>query len=411
MKLPSSGRKYSFTFTQLVVSVLIIAGVAYWAGNRGVIPYTQPVYDSRAPENVDLAPLFTAWHLLDQNFVPAGTSTATTSAQDHLWGAIQGLAASYGDDYTVFFPPVQKQIFETSINGDFEGVGMEIGLQGGALSVVAPIKDTPAERAGILQGDIITAINSVSTRNMSVDEAVSRIRGPKGSKVILTISRAEKNAGKPFDVPVVRDTIILPTTDTKDLGNGIFKIALYNFDSHAPQAFAEALNEFQASGDTKLIVDLRGNPGGYLEAAGDIASWFLPQGAVVVTQHSGAGPDQVYTSRGYSSGVPSTDQVVVLVNGGSASAAEILAGALQDHERATIIGSQSFGKGSVQQVFNITDATALKITIARWLTPNGTSISHKGITPDIAVDLTPEDTKAKKDPQLDRAVQFLTTGK
>jgi carboxyl-terminal processing protease len=395
---------------QAVGTAVVLLGVAFWFGTTtagGSLFASAPVYDPRAPEKVDLAPLFKAWTLLDANFAPA-TTTGTTTPDQKLYGAIKGLASAYGDDYTVFFPPVEKQIFETQVQGDFSGVGMEIGKRNGYLTVIAPIKDTPAYRAGILSGDIILKIDGVAAMDLEVEEAVSKIRGKKGTQVTLTLSRADKDSGKEFDISVTRDTIELPTVDHERRADGIFVIRVYMFNGQAPRKFADAVYEFQKSGAQNLIIDLRGNPGGYLEAAVDMASWFLPAGDIVVTQDYAQNNDQVYRSAGSGSQFPNA-KIVILLNGGSASASEIFAGALRDHGRATLIGQQSFGKGSVQQVFDVTKDTSLKITIARWLTPNGVSISHQGLTPDVPVEI-PADIEPGDDPTLDRAVKYLLTG-
>jgi carboxyl-terminal processing protease len=270
------------------------------------------------------------------------------------------------------------------------------------------MKDTPASRAGIRSGDMILTIDGKDTSAMSVDDAVSAIRGTAGTTVKLELQRGQ---GKPFDVSVVRENITLPTVDTTLRPDGVFVIHVYTFNALAPDMFRNALRTFANSGSNKLVIDLRGNPGGYLEAAVDMASWFLPVGDVIVTEDYGAkqAPD-VERSRGYDV-FDGNIKLAVLIDEGSASASEIFAGALHDHGKATLIGEKSFGKGSVQQVFDITNDTSLKITIARWLTPNGISISHEGITPDIVVPLTDADIQAGKDPQLDRAAQFLLTGK
>lgn len=406
-------RSVTFSAPQLVGTVVVLIALSFFAGSVStggtLFAKTEPIYDARAPEPVDLAPLFKAWALLDEHFMPA-TTTATTTAQEKLWGAIQGLAVSYGDDYTIFMPPVQKQIFDTQVAGDFSGVGMEIGQRGGLLTVIAPIKDTPAYRAGVETGDFVVKIDGESTANMSVEVAVSKIRGQKGTTVVLTLARASKDGGKPFDVPVVRDTIELPTVDFKLRDDGIFVIQVYMFNGQAPRKFAEALLEFEKSRSQKLIVDLRGNPGGYLEAAVDMVSSFIPSGELIVTQATRTeGDEQVYRSSGFGTGFPNA-KIAILLNGGSASASEIFAGAMRDHGRATLIGQQSFGKGSVQQVFDVTDDTSVKITIARWLTPKGISISHQGLTPDIVVEL-PEKQEEGVDVTLDRAVEYLNTGK
>ncbi len=334
-------------------------------------------------------------------------STTIPTTKEKLWGAIEGLTASYGDPYTVFMPPVEAKQFQDQIRGDFEGVGMEIGVKDDLITVIAPLKDTPAERAGLRPGDGIVSIDGKSTEGMSTDEAVNLIRGPKGTTVDFKIVRD----GALSDVPVVRDTINVPTIKgTLDKTSGVYTIALYTFTATSGDLFTSTLADFRASGSHKLIIDLRGDPGGYLDAAVSIASHFLPSGSVVVTEdYKGKQENLVHRSAG-TGGVPSGTQVVVLIDQGSASASEILSGALQDNKTATLIGTRSFGKGSVQELVDI-DGGSLKVTVARWLTPAGRSISDGGLTPDIKVDRTQDDAKAGKDPQMERAIQFLTTGK
>ncbi len=384
---------------QIVIATIIIVGAAaFFVGTQVSSGST-----AGAPDGADLTTLFKAWELLDKNFVAASTTEALT-LEEKVWGATSGLAAAFGDPYTVFLPPEEKTVFETQVRGDFQGVGMEVGIKDNTLIVISPIKDTPAFRAGIQSGDYILKIDDFDTAGASVEEAVSKIRGEKGTTVRLTLLRGKK---EPFEVSVTRDVINLPTIDTTYRDDGVFVIQLYSFNSLSPQLFRNAIQEFANSGSERMVLDLRGNPGGFLEAAVDIASWFLPVGKTVVTEDFGGGQSEnVHRSRGYD---VFTDRLklVILIDQGSASASEILAGALRDHEKGILMGGQSFGKGSVQQVFDITNDTSLKITVARWLTPNHISISHGGLTPDIKVERTEEDRKANKDPQLEEAVKYL----
>ncbi|MDE2038065.1 MAG: S41 family peptidase [Patescibacteria group bacterium] len=347
------------------------------------------------------APFWKTWNLLAQKDVDA----ASTSVQDRIWGSIQGLADSYNDPYTVFFPPVQAQMFQDDIAGDFQGVGMEIGIKDKQLMVIAPIKDSPAARAGVKTGDAILAIDGTSTDSMSVDEAVQLIRGPKGSSVKITF--LPQGASKPVDKTLVRDTINIPTLDASAKPDGIFLISLYSFTAQSPDLFRNALRQFVLSGDHKLILDLRGNPGGYLDAAWDMASWFLPAGKVVVTEDFGPnGPPQVYRSKGYNVFNNNLD-MLILVNGGTASAAEILSGALQEQGVAKLVGEKTFGKGVVQELLPITDDTSLKVTVARWLTPDGHNLQHDGLDPDYQVTASSTDIAAGKDLQMQKAVDIL----
>ncbi len=401
------------------VSFALVAVLAFGAGliigvngsTAGEIishaPFIGDGLDATPDPNVDLTDFWEAWNALNTNYVITHASSTLPSVKDRIFGAISGLAASYGDPYTVFFPPAQAKAFADNISGSFAGVGMEIDIKNNVLTVIAPLKGTPAEKAGIKTGDQIVAIDGRSTSGLPIDEAVSDIRGPVGTTVDLTIVRN----GKSFDMKIVRETIQVPEiSDGLDAASGVYHIALYEFTANSAELFDQALARFRASGSKKLIIDLRGNPGGYLDAAVDIASHFLPKGATVVTEDfGGKAPNQVYTSFGYGD-VPAGTKVVVLVDGGSASASEILAGALQDTHTATIIGTQSFGKGSVQTLLSL-DGGSLKITVARWITPAGHWIMGRGITPDIIVPFTSADAAAKKDPQMARAIQFLTTGK
>lgn len=391
-----------------VVAAVTVFYVGFYFGGRSEVKHAAiNVINQNATTSaaVDFAPFWQVWNILSDKFVQTH-ATATTTDQDKVWGAIQGLAASYGDPYTVFFPPDKSKSFNEEIQGNFEGVGMEIGVQNDILTVIAPLKNNPAYNAGIKSGDQIIKINGTSTMSMSVDQAVNFIRGPKGTKVTVTVAR--KGVKDPIDFILTRDTIDIPTLDTKDLPGGIFDISLYNFSQNSADLFRGALRQFVESGDHKLILDLRDNPGGYLDAAVDMASWFLPMGKPVVTEDYGSStPNDVYKSVGYNI-FNKNLQFVILVNGGSASASEILAGALQQYGVAKLIGEQTFGKGSVQELLPITPSTSLKVTVARWLTPNGTWISEKGLTPDIVVPYVANKNDPTKDNQLGVAVAELS---
>ena len=401
----------------IVVLVAVVAfGGGLLLGSNGStnavsqVPFLGDGLSATPDANADLTDFWKAWNALEDNYVITHASSTMPSVQDRVYGAIQGLAASYGDPFTVFFPPSEAKSFNESIAGSFAGVGIEIDVKNGVLTVVAPLKGTPAAAAGVKTGDQILAIDGKPTDGMSTDQAVSLIRGPKGTAVTLTIART----GARQDIRIVRDTIQVPETDDGyDAATGVYHIALYEFTANSATLFDEAWARFRASGAKKLVIDLRGNPGGYLDAAVDIASHFLPKGDTIVTEDfGGTQPNQVHSSLGYND-LPKGTAVVVLIDGGSASASEILAGALQDHHVATIIGTQSFGKGSVQTVIPI-DGGELKVTVARWVTPDGHWIMEKGITPDVVSSIatsTPTftpDTAA--DPQYARAVKFLTSG-
>lgn len=356
-----------------------------------------------ADNSIDLTEFWSVWNLLEKKFVTTGSSTL--SDEERVRGAIEGLVRSYNDPYTVYLPPEEAASFEEDISGNFSGVGMEVGMRDDLVTIIAPLPGTPAEKAGLLAGDVLARIDNVPTDGMSIDEVIKRIRGEKGTEVTFTIYR--KGDSELREVMVKRDVITIPTSKTETRGD-VFIISLYSFNAISESEMQEALRAFVKSKKKKLILDLRGNPGGYLESAVSIGSYFLPVGKPIVRESFGDGsPERVFRSQGRELGGAAPKAMVVLVDGGSASASEILAGALQEHDAATVIGSQTFGKGSVQELIPLDDGSSLKVTIARWLTPNGVSISNGGLTPDIVVERTPEDREADKDPQLEAALDFL----
>jgi carboxyl-terminal processing protease len=369
------------------------------------------------PPGVDIAQFWQAWNLLQQNFVQTHASTSIPTDKEKLYGAITGLTDSYGDPYTVFMPPAQAQTFQEDISGAFGGVGMELGTKDKQIVVIAPLKNSPAEKAGIKNGDVVLAVDDKSTQGMAVDEAVNVIRGPKGTPVKLLI--LHQGEMQPVTITIIRDTINIPILNESHRGDGIYVIELYSFSANSTDLFRSALRNFFESGSTKMLLDLRGNPGGYLEAAVQMASYFLPVGDVIVTEDfSGGGGSSLggkgkqdniaHRSLGYNVFANKKLSMAILVDQGSASASEILAGALQQHNVAKLIGTRTFGKGSVQQLIDLGGGAELKVTVARWLTPNGTSISDGGLHPDIQASTTQEQFKAGKDPQKDAAVLWLS---
>lgn len=349
-------------------------------------------------EGVDMRDFWKVWSLIQSEYV----DIEDVSDEELVYGAIKGMVGALDDPYTTFFTPEEKESFEESIFGNFSGVGMEVGIVDDMITIVAPLKNTPAERSGVKSGDIITAIDGKSTVGMSIDDAVSKIRGEKGTKVVITVLR--EGLEELIDIEIVRDTIKIPTLDTRT-EDGIFVIELYNFTGNITKDFRKAMAEFFVSGSDKLILDLRGNPGGYLDAAIDVSSYFLPEGAVIVQEDFG-NTKKALRSTGQILDLDDL-KMVVLIDGGSASASEIVAGALSEHGVATTIGRDTFGKGSVQQLLDISSKTSLKLTIAKWLTPEGNTISEEGLSPKINVEVTQEDLENEFDPQLEAAIQFL----
>lgn len=346
---------------------------------------------------------------MNERFVFWKASSTLPTDKELEYGMIKGYVDAYNDPYTVFFPPKEAKSFAENVQGSFGGVGMNVGMKEGNVVVIAPLKDSPAMKAGIKAGDIITAVDGKSIVGMSSEEAVYLIRGKIGTKVTLTVIHSDEKV--PTDITITRGEIKIPTIDTEVINN-VFVIHLYNFSSESPDYFRAALDEFVKKGLKHMVIDLRGNPGGYLDAAVVMSSYFLKEGQVVVSERAGQDEKEI-NHRSYGlQGVPKDIKVVVLVDGGSASASEIMAGALKDHGIAKVVGEKTFGKGSVQELVNFTDGSSLKVTIAKWFTPDGVNISVHGIKPDVLVPAatgTPKLGADEKpiDIQLEKAVETV----
>ena len=399
--------KYSLS-KSLLTTLVIIAIVGSFGAGISLGKYLEK---SSGPtdtlalqtDTLDMTPFWKTVQILDKKFIATTASSSVPTDSGKVYGAIQGLTGTYGDPYTTFFPPKESKSFGDEVRGDFGGIGLEIAIKDKVLTAVTPLKNTPAERAGIKPGDIILKIDKKFTAGMTVEDAISLIRGPKGTTVTLTI----KENGETKDVPIERATIAIPTIDTKIRDDGVFVVSLYNFSANSSELFRGAMREFVLSRSNKLILDLRNNPGGYLDAAIDMASYFLPAGKTIVIEDSGTKAKQkIHRSIGYNI-FNNNLKMVVLINGGSASASEILAGALSEQGIAKLVGEKSYGKGSVQELVEITPDTSLKVTIARWLTPRGHSISQNGLMPDTVVKFTKDDIKKKYDAQLEKAATIL----
>ncbi|MCR4328611.1 MAG: S41 family peptidase [Patescibacteria group bacterium] len=393
-----------------IIGVILLASIFFgggaFAGFRvGVeTPKTiivKDVNDVHGDEEsaADFGTFWQAWQSIDDLYLKKDG----VDAQDKVYGAIKGLVGSLGDPYSAFFKPSESKQFQEDVQGHFGGIGAELGIRKNQLVVIAPLKDTPASRAGILAGDRILQVNTTSTEGMSVEDAVRIIRGPEGTEVNLLMFR--ESWEKPKEIIIVRKKIIIPTLDFEMKKDDIAYIKLHSFNTNSNSLFYQAVVGAAAQGARGLIFDLRDNPGGYLEVAVDLAGWFFPRGTVVVSEEGRNGIIDELRANG--NAALADFPVVVLINGGSASASEILAGALHDVKNIKLIGEQSFGKGTVQQVKDLRDGSSLKITIAHWVLPSGTILEGKGLVPDIEVKRTEEDFEKKRDPQLNKAVEVI----
>lgn len=333
-----------------------------------------------------------AWDLLHDNFI------GELDDQNLFYGAVAGMVRATGDPYTTFLDPEDTKQFEDTIQGSFTGVGIEIGIQNGAVTVIAPLDGSPAKIAGIQEGDIIVAIDDEPlTSETSLDDVVQQIRGPKGTSVSLTV--IHQGSREPSEISIVRDTISIESVKV-NIENGVAHLVITNFNGDTTQRFNAAARDVLAQRAKGIILDLRGNPGGFLQGAVDVSSRFLPPESVVVSERGKETKEYKTGGNPLLAGIP----VVILVNGGSASASEIVAGALRDQLDAPIIGTKTFGKGSVQEFIELDDGSSVRITTAKWFTPDGHSFDEQGIEPDIVVE---QDRATDADEQLDRAKQEL----
>ncbi|MBT9149106.1 MAG: putative CtpA-like serine protease [Dehalococcoidia bacterium] len=342
------------------------------------------------------------WQLIQRDFVDSEALDPAKMAE----GAIRGLIEALDDPYTSYLTPQQYELSRTQLEGEFSGIGAIITIKEGQLTVVAPIADSPAEQAGIRPGDQILEVDGESTAGMGLHEAALKIRGRQGTKVRLLVLRPGEDT--PREIEITRAEIKLPSVRWEMLPDAIAHITLTNFTGRTDSEFASALRDVIAQGAIGIVLDLRNNPGGLLDAAVRVASQFLEEGIVVYAlDNRGERDDWSVQHKGIASEMP----LAVLVNRHSASASEVVAGALQDYNRGPIIGAKTHGKGSMNRVHQLSNGGALYITFARWFTPDGRQIDREGITPDIEVELTPEDIENNRDPQLERAIEYLKLGR
>lgn len=353
-------------------------------------------------EEVDISLLWGVWRLLSLHYIHPEDMEVTPM----IHGAVEGLVSAVDDPYTAFMPPKENKEFRDSLNGALQGIGAELTLKDEKVVIVAPLKGSPAQAAGLLPDDIVTHVDDESIEGMGLDEVVEIIRGPEGTDVTLAIWREESS--KSLEITITRANISIPSVESeikeykeKEIGY----ISLNRFGDSTTQEVQEAVEEILDAEVSGLVFDVRFNGGGYFSKALDLTSMFLEEGVVVSVVSREGEPDHHYA---YGGAIAPEIPLVVLINEGSASAAEIFAGALQDNSRATVIGKQSFGKGTVQEVFDLPGKSSVRITTAKWLTPNGHDLAKEGVKPDIDVDRSPEDMKEEIDPQLDAALELLS---
>ena len=347
----------------------------------------------------DFGIFWQVWEKLKEQHIDG----ATAKDKDLVYGSVHGLVGALKDPHTIFLPPSDAKKFEEDVSGHFGGIGAEIGIRDEQLVVIAPVKDSPADLAGLKPKDKIIEVDGTFVSNMPVGEAVKLIRGEIGTKVVLMILRVGWSQPKKFEI--IRDEIKTPTLDWDVKEGNILHIKLYAFNENAPNLFYRAIIDGSLKGADGIVLDMRNDPGGYLEVAVNLAGWFFPRGTVVVTEAFRDGNDRVFRTSG--NGALQDVPVVVLINGGSASASEILAGALRDLKQSPLVGEKSFGKGSVQELQSLKDGSSLKITVAKWVMPKGSVIDKIGLVPDYEVKLTEEDAEKDSDPQLTKAFEVL----
>lgn len=407
-EVPIQKKSFSKKISEIIpkfVFIAIVFAFGIWVGQNVVFPFSSdraPIFNisnQNTPTQIkaDFAPFWDAWDKVTSGYL----ERSKIDPQKLIYGAIAGMVNSLGDPYTVFLDPEQNREFELSLSGTYEGVGIEIDIRDKTLVVVAPIDGTPAQKAGVQAGDKILQIDGEDTSGMSIQDAVAKIRGERDTKIVLGLGRD----GKKLEVTITRAKIVIKSVEFEDLGDGMAKIKITRFGDNTFSEWSKAVNKFVATGYKKLIIDVRNNPGGRLDHSISIAGDFVNKGTTIVIEEEASGKQIPFKTENNLrlKGV----KTVVLINKGSASASEIVAGALRDLLGVKLVGETTFGKGSIQKVEDLAAGAGLHITFAKWLTPKGTWVNQEGLKPDIKVKRTPEDVKANRDPQLDKAKQLL----
>lgn len=392
-------------YLAIFIAILTFFG-GLWVGKTQFVQITngeQVIVDKEKgkPQEVDFSLFWETWAELEDKFA----DKSKIDKQEMVYGAIDGMVKSLGDPYTAFMDPKETERFNTDISGSFEGIGAEIGIRNNMATIIAPLPGTPAEKAGLRSGDKVLKVGDAITADLTLDEVVDLIRGPKGTAVKLTIMRGDSSA--PEAIEITRGKIDVPSLRSEMGDDKIGIIHFYQFSEDANKEFKKAANEIISGGAKGLIIDLRNNPGGYLNSSVDIASLFVEKGKIVVSEEYADGSKTDHKAEG--GDILNRFPTVVLINEGSASASEIVAGALKDNNGIKLVGKKTFGKGSVQQLEPLKGGSSLKVTVAKWLTPSGICINSEGIKPDIEVEFTEEDYDSGRDPQMDKAKEILAS--
>jgi len=404
LALIRKSKKFILKLILSLAALLLVFYAGYGYGVRHELSGIPPAYINNSaegkPGSVDFALFWQTWNKVRELY------NGSSDPQEMVYGAASGMVAALGDPYSVFLKPSDNEALSADLSGQFEGIGAELTTQNGQIVVIAPLPGSPAEKAGIKAKDVILEVDGTSTANMSLNEVVAKIRGKAGTEVKLKIVHA--GSDKPIDLTVVRQNIKVDSVTYQVVTISGKKVAILKVSQFGDDTIALA-NKFAAQipkdGVSGIILDLRNNPGGYLDSSVTFSNLFIEKGKTVVSEVDKSGAKTVYTTQNVS---PLANYpMVVLVNNGSASAAEIVTGAIKDNSRGETIGEKTFGKGSVQQLEPLSGGAALKVTIAKWLTPNGSEINKVGITPDVVVTLSDDDRSAGRDPQLDKAKSEL----
>lgn len=408
MRFGAKTMRKPLQFVTVIVLGLVLVGSGFWLGlsvgqqhpEHIVVTGATNIASNASGTPANFSVFWQAWHDLNKYYL----RNPSTTNQEKMYGAIRGLVASTGDPFTEFFDPQNSKQFQQDITGNFGGIGAELSANAsGSIVVVSPLSGTPASKAGLKPKDQIVAVNGTSTKGMSVSEAVNLIRGPVGTKVVLSVVRAGWTSPKQFTI--TRENINVPTVKFSMKGD-IAVITLNEFTQDADTLFYQSLQKAVNANAKGIVLDLRGNPGGYLQVAVDIAGYFLKPGSEVVKEVGRAVPTENFTAQG--NGALDTMPMAILVNGGTASAAEILSGALHDNRHIPLIGERTFGKGTVQQLFSLSDGSSLKITVAHWVLPSGRILDEgDGLLPNYVVPLTNTQVINGQDPQLAKALQVV----